>query len=313
MRIALDAMGGDFAPQTCLEGAALAAHEFSESDRLVLVGQREIVEEQLAQHNFPASIVEVMHAEEVIGMHEHPTKAFNQKKHSSIGIGFHLLKEEKVDAFCSAGNTGAMSVGAMFSIKPCEGVMRPGLASFAPREDGSFGVLIDIGANADVKPEMLVQFGKLGSLYAQHVFGLSQPKVGLLSLGEEEQKGTVTTQAAYQLLKGQNQVNFIGNIEGRDIFRNKADVMVCDGYVGNVVLKMAESIYELLERRNYRDPFFDNLNYEAIGGSPILGINGNVVIGHGASSALAIKNMIMQAFSMAKSGIHYKIQAAFQG
>nr|WKN39417.1 phosphate acyltransferase PlsX [Tunicatimonas sp. TK19036] len=313
MRIALDAMGGDFAPQTCIEGASLAIHEFSEEDHLVLVGQQEVIEKHLSQNNISSPNIEIVHAEEIIGMHEHPTKAFSQKKNSSIGVGFHLLQEEKVDAFCSAGNTGAMSVGAMFSVKPCEGVIRPGLASFAPREDGSFGVLIDVGANADVKPEILVQFGEIGSLYAQHVFGIDRPKVGLLNLGEEEQKGTVITQSAYQLFKQQDRVNFIGNIEGRDIFSNKSDVMVCNGYTGNVILKMAESVYDLLKRRNYSDPFFDNLNYEAIGGSPILGINGNVVIGHGSSSALAIKNMILQAFRMAKSDIHHKIRAAFQG
>ncbi|MEQ9438138.1 MAG: phosphate acyltransferase PlsX [Cyclobacteriaceae bacterium] len=313
MRIALDAMGGDFAPQTCIEGASLATHEFSEDDRLVLVGQQEIIEKYLSQYQVSSPIIEIVHAEEIIGMHEHPTRAFNQKKNSSIGVGFHLLKEEKIDAFCSAGNTGAMSVGAMFSVKPCEGVIRPGLVGFAPREDGSFGVLIDVGANADVKPEILVQFGEIGSLYAQHVFGIDHPKVGLLNLGEEEQKGTVVTQAAYQLFKQHDKVNFIGNIEGRDVFSNKADVMVCNGYTGNVILKMAESVYDLLKRRDYSDPFFDNLNYEAIGGSPILGINGNVVIGHGVSSALAIKNMILRAHSMAKSDIHHKIRAAFQG
>ena len=312
MRIALDAMGGDFAPKNCIEGALLAAHEFSEDDRLILVGQEEQIKSRLAQYDFPLSIVEIVHAEEVIGMHEHPTKAFNQKQHSSISIGFHLLKEEKVDAFCSAGNTGAMSVGAMFSVKPCEGIIRPGLVGFAPREDGSYGVLIDVGANADVKPEILVQFGEIGSLYAQHVFGIDHPKVGLLNIGEEEQKGTVTAQAAYRLFKEQDRINFIGNIEGRDVFSNKSDVMVCNGYTGNIILKMAESVYDLLKRRDYHDPFFDHLNYEAIGGSPILGINGNVVIGHGSSTALAIKNMILQAFSMAKSDIHHKIQAAFK-
>lgn len=313
MRIALDAMGGDFAPKTCVEGASLAIHEFTEDDRLVLVGQQEIIEEHLSQLGISSPLIEIVHADEVIGMHEHPTKAFSQKKTSSIAVGFQLMQEEKIEAFCSAGNTGAMSVGAMLSVKPCEGVIRPGLVGFAPREDGSYGVLIDVGANADVKPEILIQFGVIGSLYAQYVFGIDRPKVGLLNLGEEEQKGTVVTQAAYQLFKQQNRVHFIGNIEGRDIFSDKADVMVCNGYTGNVILKMAESIYDLLKRRDYRDPFFDNLNYEAIGGSPILGINGNVVIGHGVSSALAIKNMILQALSMAKSDIHHKIRAAFQG
>ena len=310
MRVALDAMGGDFAPDATVAGAVLALERLSDDDRLVLVGDQRAIEKQLEYHG-SSSRIEVVHADEVIGMDEHPTKAFSQKPTSSISVGFHLLKEGSIDAFCGAGNTGAMHVGAMFSVKPCEGIIRPAIAGFAPRENGDYGVILDVGANADVKPEILVQFGEIGSLYAQHVFGIERPKVALINMGEEEQKGTVITQAAYQLFKENRHLNFVGNIEGRDIFSSQSDVMVCNGYIGNVILKMAESIFDLLRKRDISDPFFDNFNYEAIGGSPILGINGNVTIGHGVSSGLAIKNMLLQAMRMAKTNIHLKIRDAF--
>ena len=311
MRVALDAMGGDFAPGATVAGAVLALEELSDNDQLVLVGNQTAIKEQLEHHSEATSRFEIVHADEVIGMDEHPTKAFSQKPTSSISVGFKLLQEKSIDAFCGAGNTGAMHVGAMFSVKPCQGIIRPAIAGFAPRENGSYGVILDVGANADVKPEILVQFGQIGSLYAQHVFGIEQPKVALINMGEEEQKGTVLTQAAYQLFKETHRLNFVGNIEGRDIFSSQSDVMVCNGYIGNVVLKMAESIFDLLQKRNFSDPFFDNFNYEAIGGSPILGINGNVTIGHGVSSGLAIKNMLLQAMRMAKTNIHLKIRDAF--
>ncbi len=311
MRVALDVMGGDFAPQATVGGAVLAVETFSEHDQLVLVGDKALIEPELQRRGVTSSRIQLVHASEAIGMDEHPTKAFSQKPDSSIGVGFKMLAEGTIDAFCGAGNTGAMHVGAMFSVKPCPGVLRPAIAGFAPREDGSYGVILDVGANADVKPEMLVQFGEIGSLYAQHILGIAQPKVALINLGEEEAKGTVVTQAAYQMFKETPRVNFVGNIEGRDIFSSKSDVMVCNGYVGNVILKMAESVYDLLHKRGFSDSFFTKLNYEAIGGSPILGINGNVTIGHGVSSEIAIKNMLRQAMQMAESNVHLKIRDAF--
>lgn len=311
MKIALDAMGGDFAPNTNIEGVQLLLNELETDHQVVLIGQQKVIEEQLVKYGINSSAIEIVHADEVIGMDEHPTKAFSQKQHSSIGIGFQLLAKGAVQAFCSAGNTGAMHVGAMFSVKPCEGIIRPALASAAPRESGRHGLILDVGANADCKPDMLLQFGELGAIYSEFVYGIDKPKVALINLGEEEQKGTVVTQAAYQLFKNDPRINFVGNIEGRDIFSEKSDVMVCNGFTGNVVLKMAESVYHLLKNRGFTDPFFDQLNYEAIGGSPILGINGNVVIGHGVSSGLAIKNMLLQSIKMAETNLHLKIRDAF--
>lgn len=308
MKIALDAMGGDFAPDCTVKGAELASRELPEDVKLVLVGKEDVIQSKLQEYNITSPNIEVFNADEVIEMGEHPTKALSQKPKASIPVGYGLLKSGAVKAFCSAGNTGAMHVGAMFTIKAIEGIIRPGIAGFIPKESGDFGVIIDVGANADCKPDVLYQFGEMGSLYAKHVFNIENPKVGLMNLGEEEQKGTLLTQAAYNLFKINNKINFIGNIEGRDLFNDKADVVVCDGFTGNVILKMAESFFDLLQTRKIKDPFFDNFNYESIGGSPILGINGNVVIGHGVSSAEAIKNMILLSVKMAESNIHLKIK-----
>lgn len=313
MKIALDAMGGDFAPNAIVEGAIQAAGSLPADAELVLIGQEQIIREQLA--SAPDAIksrIKVVHADEVIGMGEHPTKAISQKPNSSISIGFHLLKEKHVDAFCSAGNTGAMLVGSMFSVKPIPGVLRPGIAGFIPKEHGQFGIVMDVGANADCKPEVLAQFAVIGSLYSQYVFGIQNPKIGLMNIGEEDEKGTILTLAAHQLIKSIDTINFIGNVEGRDIFNDKADVIITDGYTGNVILKMAETFYDLVAHRGITDnSFFNMFNYEEVGGSPILGVNGNVIIGHGISSPKAIKNMLHQAYQVVASGVTEKIKKAY--
>lgn len=308
MKIALDAMGGDFAPNSTIQGAGLAIAELPDGCSLVLIGQEKIISQKLEEFAISSEKIEIVNAEGVIEMGEHPTKAFSTKPNASIPIGYGLLKSGQVQAFSSAGNTGAMHVGAMFSIKAIEGIIRPGIAGFVPKESGGFGVIMDVGANADCKPDVLYQFGQIGALYSNHVFGIPNPKVGLMNLGEEEQKGTLLTQAAHQLFKIDNKLNFVGNIEGRDLFNDKADVIVCDGFTGNVILKMAESFFDMIQARKIDDPYFNRFNYEEIGGSPILGINGNVVIGHGVSSAKAIKNMILLSVKMAESNIHLKIK-----
>jgi glycerol-3-phosphate acyltransferase PlsX len=312
MKIALDAMGGDFAPQAAVDGAVLAAQELAGKAQIVLIGQEAAVRPLLEQHGSAAATLELVPASQIIEMGEHPAKAYQQKQDSSIAVGYRMLHAGEVEAFCSAGNTGAMLVGAMFSVKPVPGVLRPAIANFVPKLHGGLGILLDVGANAECKPEMLEQFGELGSLYAQYVLGISNPKVGLMNLGEEEGKGTTLTQAVYQLLKVNPHVNFIGNIEGRDLFNEKADVIVCDGYTGNVMLKMAESVYDIMTEKHLKDPFFDKFNYEAVGGSPILGINDNAIIGHGVSTPLAISNMLLQGYQMAQSGISDQIKNTFK-
>ncbi|MDX5423156.1 MAG: phosphate acyltransferase PlsX [Hymenobacteraceae bacterium] len=301
MRIALDAMGGDYAPEAVVKGAILAVEQLEKDDVILLIGKEDVVQPLLNEYNYAGDNIKIVHASQVIEMGEHPTKALSQKTDSSIAVGYGLLKMQKADAFCSAGNTGAMLVGAMFSVKAVEGILRPSIGGLVPKLNGGFGIMLDVGANADCKPEVLEQFGEIGYIYAKYVLEIPNPKVGLMNLGEEEGKGTVVMQAAYQRLKANSNINFIGNIEGRDLFNDKADVIVCDGYTGNIILKMAEEIYDILHAKNMHDPFFDKFNYEAVGGSPILGINGNAVIGHGVSSPRAICNMVLQAQKMVLS------------
>jgi glycerol-3-phosphate acyltransferase PlsX len=255
----------------------------------------------------------VIHAPEVIGYHEHPTKALKEKQRSSIAIGFHLLATGKIDAFISAGNTGAMLVGAMFTIKTIEGVLRPTISTVVPKINGGTGVLVDAGLNVDCKPEQLNQFAILGSLYAENIFNITDPKVGLLNVGEEEGKGNQLTQATYALLKENDKVHFVGNVEGRDLFTDKADVIVCDGFTGNVLLKMAESVYDITTQRGYgNDAYFTRFHYENYGGTPVLGVAKPVIIGHGISNDKAFKNMILVAEKMIESRLCEKMIEQFK-
>lgn len=305
MKIGLDIMGGDYAPAEAIKGVQLFFEQDADpSVHLLLIGDADLAAPYLSllePYQWRYTFIE---ASQVIGMDEHPTKALKEKPQSSIAIGFGMLQHAKADAFISAGNTGAMMVGAMYSVKTIEGIIRPTIASPVPRIDGKFNLLLDVGANADCKPENLVQFAQLGSIYARNVLGIEQPKVGLLNLGEEEGKGNLLAQATYPLLKEHAQINFIGNVEGRDLFLDKANVIVCEGFVGNVMLKMAESIYHIFkENRNVQDEFLDNFNYEIYGGTPILGINSPVIIGHGISHSLAFTNMITVAKKIISSNL----------
>ena len=309
--IAIDMMGGDFAPLQAVKGVAEFFSTEDSKDQLVLIGDEPQLVQLLQEHNIPSGKYQIIPSKSVIGMNEHPTKALKEKTDSSIAIGFHLLATGKADAFISAGNTGAMMVGALFSIKAIEGVSRPTIGAYMPRENGSLGLLVDVGLNSDCKPENLNQFAILGSLYAKYILNISNPGVGLVNLGEEEGKGNLLAQAAYPLLKENNHIHFVGNIEGRDILIDKADVMVCDGYTGNVILKMAESIYDIVQRRQIKDEHFDRFNFESYGGVPILGVAKPVIIGHGISGAKAFKNMISIAQKMIKTDLTGKIKSIF--
>ena len=311
MKIGLDFMGGDYAPKAAVLGAIAAQQVLSPDQKIVLFGDTEQALPILAEQQNDASCFEFVHCTEVISMGEHPTKAITQKPNSSISVGFQYLKEGKIDSFASAGNTGAMLVGSMFSVRAIEGVQRPAIATNVPKLKNGFGIMLDVGANADCKPEVLAQFGVLGSIFAEAVYGISNPKVGLMNIGEEEEKGNLVSQAAFPLLKEQKNINFIGNIEGRDLFNEKADVIVCDGFTGNVMLKLAETFYILTLKKGFKDEFFDRFNYEQYGGSPILGVNAPVIIGHGISSPEAIKNMILLSKTMIESKLVDKIKAAF--
>jgi phosphate acyltransferase len=309
--IGLDMMGGDFAPLEAVKGAAVFFSENNKNIQLVLIGNEEKIKAEINTNPLPEAQYSIVHAPEVIEMHEHPTKALKEKPQSSIAVGFQLLAAAKIDAFISAGNTGAMMVGALFSIKKIEGVLRPTIGAYIPRENGSLGLLVDVGLNADCKPENLNQFAVLGALFAEHVLKINNPKVGLVNLGEEEGKGNILAQATYPLLKENTHINFIGNIEGRDILLDKSDVMVCEGFTGNVVLKMAESVYDIVKRRKIEDEHFERFNFESYGGVPVLGVEKPVIIGHGISGTTAFKNMINIAVRMIEVDLSGKIKGSF--
>lgn len=313
MNIGLDMMGGDFAPLEAVKGVQQFLSLPSSSATLFLFGDEPVLQPLIAEHGLSAHRIQIVHAPELIEMHEHPTKALKEKKESSIALGFYHLATGKIDAFISAGNTGAMLVGALFSIKAMEGVQRPTIATIIPKEGGASGLLLDVGLNADCKPEMLNQFAILGTVYAQYILGIERPRVGLLNLGEEEGKGNILAQATYPLLKANKQIHFIGNIEGRDVLLDKADVMVCEGYTGNVVLKMAESFYEVTQRLHIEHPFLDRFNFENYGGTPVLGVSKPVIIGHGISQAKAFMNMIVLAAKMIDTDLLAKMKNSFTG
>jgi glycerol-3-phosphate acyltransferase PlsX len=305
-------MGGDFAPKTTVGGAVLAFHKLPADVRLVLIGDRDKIIPLLHEHKVSEKDFDIVHTTEVIEMAESPLRAINNKPNSSIGIGFQMLKNKELDAFASNGNTGAMMVGALYSVKAIEGVQRPCIATVVPKEDGGVGILLDVGSNADCRPEVLCQFAVLGKMFSKYIYKIEDPKVALLNIGEEEEKGNLVAQATHELMKEMKQINFIGNIEARYLFdAGSADVVVCEGFVGNVVLKEAEAFYKIAKKRKIKDAFFDRFNYEIYGGTPILGVNSTVVIGHGISNEEATKNMILLTRDMTEAGVAEKIKKAF--
>jgi glycerol-3-phosphate acyltransferase PlsX len=311
MRIGLDVSGGDFAPDANLSGAILALSDLPSNAHIVLLGDELRISNWLKEKSFNASKIEIVHAPEVITFNDHPTRAIPKKPNSSIAVGFELLAKGALDVFASTGNTGAMLVGSMYKLNTVPGIIRPCITSTLPAIDGSKTILLDVGSNADCKADVLYQFAVLGALYSKHVHSVENPRVALLNIGEEESKGNLLTLAAYKLLQESDEINFVGNLEGRDLFMGKADVIVCDGFTGNVVLKEAEGIYTLMRKRGIRDEYFDRFNYENYGGTPILGVKGNVIIGHGISNDIAVKNMILHAYEVSNSGLANKINDAF--
>ena len=311
MRIGLDVMGGDFAPDSIIEGAIDSLEHLSINEKLVLIGDEPSILKKLSDANIKPARFEIVHTSQVIEMADHPAKAFSQKKDSSIAIGFGMLKNGELDGFCSAGNTGAMLVGASYTVNMIPGVLRPALVTVLPCVDDRDSVILDVGLNPDCKPDVFLQYGILGSIYAKYVLGTDNPTVGLLNIGEEETKGTPAVKAAYELMKDYPGLNFAGNIEGNALFRETmTDVIVCDGFVGNVILKMGEAFHHLYKSRNLKDAYFDRLDWENIGGTPIVGINANVVIGHGISKRKAIMNMVLQTRGVVHANLAQKIKEA---
>src|SRR3989338_7594398 len=293
MKIGIDILGGDFAPEANIAGAVLAKKELPQDVQLVLIGDQEQILSGLNALGESAGDYIIEHAPDVITMHDHPTRAIPQKPYSSIAVGFDLLAHNEIDVFASPG------------------IIRPCITSVLPTIDGGNSILLDVGSNADCKADVLYQFAVLGALYSKNVYGIEHPRVALLNIGEEETKGNLLTIATHKLMAESDEINFIGNLEGRDLFNGKADVIVCDGFTGNVVLKEAEGIYTLMKKRGIVDEYFDRFNYENYGGTPILGVKGNVIIGHGISNNKAVKSMLLHSYEVAKSGLASKINEAF--
>ena len=311
MRILLDAMGGDHAPQVTVEGAVWAAREFGVE--VVLVGREEDLRRELAKHETVGLPLTLVHASEVVEMHEHPAMAVRAKRDSSMVVGMKMLKRGEVDAFVSMGNTGGVLAAALLHLGRIPGVMRPALSTVYPTVKG-FCFMLDVGANTDCRPQWLQQFALMGSIYAERVLGVAQPKVGLVSNGEEETKGSQLVQEAHQLLKETPGLHFIGNVEGKDIAPGMADVVVTDGFTGNVIIKLSEGLawmFKTLAREELQrspvallggllargafDGLADRLDYAKYGGAPLLGVDGVVIVGHGRSNALAVRNAIRVA------------------
>jgi glycerol-3-phosphate acyltransferase PlsX len=310
-RVALDAMGGDRGPVVNIEGAVAAARELGLS--VLLVGNEEELSRSLRRHSTNGLGITICHAPETVGMNESPSAALRKKKHSSIRVGLELVKRGEADAFISAGNTGAVMATAMVTLGSLPGVERPAIALIVPTLRGQ-SILLDAGANADCKPRHLLQFAIMGDIYARQVMGKTSPTVGLLSIGEEESKGNELTREAFKELEEERSLNFTGNVEGREVFSGVADIIVCDGFTGNIALKISESAAEfftvllkeelekglvgklgaLLTRGAFRR-FKKRVDYTEYGGAPLLGVGGMCIIGHGRSTAKAIKNAIRVA------------------
>jgi glycerol-3-phosphate acyltransferase PlsX len=328
MRVVLDAMGGDHAPSVNVEGAVETVNERDDID-IILVGKEPLIRQELRNKRYDARRISIEHASEVIEMQDQPTTAIRKKKDSSIRIGIDLVKAGSADAFVSAGHSGVVMATSLVLLGTSKGVVRPAIATVMPTLKDTF-ILLDAGANVDCKPEHLLQFALMGNTYCKLLLGKSIPKVALLSIGEEDTKGNELTKEAFKLIKN-TRLNFIGNIEGKDMFTGKADVIVCDGFIGNIALKisegLAETILKMLKReitavstgrigylmmkpaiRNFKK----KTDYDEYGGAPLLGINGACIISHGRSSAKAIKNALKVASDYSSKRVFEAISTAIE-
>jgi phosphate acyltransferase len=311
MRIGIDIMGGDFWPQAPIEGALLARQIHGDAVSLVLIGDEEMIRAELKSRGIDTDAFEIAHTTDYIGMEESPTRGIASKPLASINVGIGMVKLGQLDGFVSAGNTGAMLVASVMGLGKIQGVSRPSLAVLFPNHRGELALLCDVGANVDSRPEHIYHYGLLGSLFMESVLKIARPRVGLINIGEEDSKGPADVKAAHQLMRASDRIHFTGNVEGRDIYHAKADVYVCDGYTGNIVLKFAESMYDVLRERFPHEPFVENFNFENYGGVPILGIRGISIVGHGISNGKAIASMVNSAVEAVNSGLVAKIEAAF--
>ena len=311
IRIGIDAMGGDFAPNNIILGAIEAYSYIGTDTKIFLIGDEKKITEVCQHYGIDSGNFVIVHAPETIEMGEHPVRAFLKKKKSSLVVGFNLLAEGKIDVLASAGNTGAMLTGSVKVLNNIPGIIRPCIPAQIPLSDGRNMLLLDVGFNSDAKADVLYQFGIMGSIYAKTMMGIENPKVALLNIGEEPEKGNINAQEAYKIMSDSSDFNFVGNMEANLLFNGGiADVLVTDGFVGNICLKQAEGMYELVAKLGVKHPFFNRFNYETYGGVPVLGVTAPVIIGHGVSTPLAIKNMILQGEQVVRYGLIEKYKKA---
>jgi glycerol-3-phosphate acyltransferase PlsX len=312
MKVGLDIMGGDFAPEATVKGAIMASKSISQEVKIVLIGDEQKIAATGESSKIDSSKIEIVHTSEFITMGEHPAKAFSKKPNASIVLGYKLLQSGKIDGFASAGNTGAMLVGAMHVVKSIPGIIRPSITVAIPKPNNKHTLVLDVGINPDSKPDVLYQYAILGTLYAKHMYNNPSPRVGLLNIGIEEEKGNLLTKSTYQAMKDTSDFNFIGNVEGNNIFDDNVDVIICDGFIGNVIIKQIEGFYKILKQRIPGNDFLENYNYVNYGGTPILGINAPVIIGHGISNEIAIKNIILNTINVIKANLINTFKEAFK-
>ncbi|MFN7707780.1 MAG: phosphate acyltransferase [Sphingobacteriia bacterium] len=313
MRIGLDVVGGDLAPTAAFDGAVAACAARPDIE-LILYGPEAEVEPLLAAlSGQPPANLGLVHCPDIIAMDAHPAQAMRLQPHSSISVGLQHLKAGKLDAFISAGNTGALTVGSVYLLELYPGIHRPCIAGFYPTNDG-YSLLLDCGANTDVKPDYLLEFAYLGSAYMREVYHIARPRVALISVGHEPSKGNQIVKQAHALLaQHTDTLNFIGNVEGWDLNRNTADVYVCDGITGNLITKLLESFYPYLKQYAPDNQQLEKINFEYIGGLPLLGVRGNVLIGHGSSTALAFENMVYRAAELSSSELLTRMPSLLEG
>ena len=304
-------MGGDYAPENVILGVIDAYSHLDSETKIFLIGDQEKITEVCRHYGLDSGNFVVIHASQTIGMGEHPVRSYVQKSDSSINVGFNKLLEGEIDAFASAGSTGAMLTGCVRTLKTLKGLLRPCISAQIPLANGKNMLILDVGLNTEPKPKMLYQFGIIGSIYAKTMMGISNPRVALLNIGEEREKGTLVAQEAYRMMESSSELNFVGNMEANSLFNGGiADVLVTDGFVGNVCLKQTESMFEMFSKLGVNHPFLSRFNYEYYGGTPVLGVTAPVVIGHGASTPLAIRNMILEAEKSVKNRLVERVQDA---
>ena len=309
MRIGIDMMGGDYAPGSTIHGAILARESLPGDVEIVLVGNKDSMTRYSEEHQLDVSGLSVLHTEDSVGMEDHPLKAFKEKPRAGLFLGQRLLVDGSLDGFCSAGNTGAMMVGAMQIITSIPGIIRPAIAATIPNVEGTQSVILDVGLNPDARPDVLYQYGSIGTIYSNLVHRIVDPAVALLNVGIEESKGNMVTRSAYQLMKESSTYNFIGNIEANEMFvSTRADVLVTDGFIGNMMLKQAEAFYKVVSMKSVGNGYFELFNFENFGGTPVLGVNASLLIGHGISNDKAIKNMLLHTADVVGAGLVNRIK-----